>query len=129
MIDRRRQRSSVFSWITTVSAPSGTGAPVKMRTASPLANSAREAAARRRDANQPEPRRKGGHVGRAHRVTIHGGGIERRLGEPRREVPASTRPRACLERHALGLERVKPVQHAGESFSDRQQSHQRLKRA
>ena len=29
-------RASVFSWITTVSAPRGSGAPVKIRTASPV---------------------------------------------------------------------------------------------
>ena len=28
--------ASVFSWMTTVSAPRGIGAPVKMRTASPV---------------------------------------------------------------------------------------------
>ena len=77
---------AVCSWITTVSAPGGTTPPVKMRAASPAPTGEIERMAGRDLADQSEPRRRGGDVGGAHRVAVHGGDRGGRLGAQRREI-------------------------------------------
>ncbi len=77
---------SVFSWMTTVSAPSGSGAPVKMRTASRAASRPRWPRPAADVADDLEARRNGGEIGRLYRVAVHGGRREWRLRELGRDI-------------------------------------------
>ena len=90
---RRRRRVDVLLDHHHVGA-GGTGAPVKMRTASPGADPALEARAGGRDADRPRAGA-GDGVGGAHRVAVHRRGGEGRLrrGPPRRRAPAPGRRR------------------------------------
>ena len=98
-LDRRRVERRAFSWMRIVSAPSGTGAPVKMRTASPLPTVPANGVAGRRFADDRQAcaarRRSRG----AHRVAVH-----RRGGEGRLRAQRLHR----LGQHAAGRPRPAP---------------------
>ena len=83
-----------FSWMRMVSAPSGTGAPVKMRTASPAPTVPAKRRAGRRLADDRKPSPAGRDVGGAHGVAVHGRGGEGRLRAQRHRPvrPARGRP-------------------------------------
>ncbi len=109
--------------MTTRSAPSGTGAPVKMRTASPRPTRPRNPAPA---TDRPASFSVTGtvrNVGGADGIAVHRRGIEGRLRQPRREVLGKDAAIGLVERHALGLERRKIARDAGESFGNGEKSH------
>ena len=112
------------SWMTIASAPSGIGAPVKMRTASPAATTPgkpRPASARADDAQR---RGRARHVGRAHGVAVHGGSGEGRLRAQGGEVGGERAPVAGAERNVLGREGLAHAcEHPAERFLDGKQAH------
>ena len=96
-----------FSWMAIVSAPSGTGAPVKMRTASPGPTAPANSLSGRRHAGHRQPRRHLRHVRGAHRIAVHGRSREGRLRPQRLQAaPASTRPGRLRQRHGLRCQRL-----------------------
>ena len=109
--------------MTTRSAPSGTGAPVKMRTASPRPDAPAETGARERLSGNLQRDGNSGNVGGAHGIAVHRRGIEGRLRQPRRDVLGKDAAIGFVERHALGLERRKIARDAGESFGNGEKSH------
>jgi hypothetical protein len=64
----------------------------------------------RRLANYPELRGKGGNVGRADRVAIHGGGIEGGLRQARGEGGGQNAPSSLFDGHGFGRGRLDTVQ-------------------
>ena len=111
--DARRRRASTSSWITTMSAPSGTGAPVKMRTASPGADRPAKRPPGGRRADRRASRAPAAGVGAAHRVAVHRRGGEGRL-VARGDHVAGEHPAGGLgERHLLGAERREERASAG----------------
>ena len=101
-----------------VSAPSGTGAPVKMRTASPRPTLPLKPAPGGGLPDQLERGRQRREVFGADRIAVHGRGIERRLGERCGEVLRQHAAARAIERHTLRFERRQTLGHAGEGFGD-----------
>ena len=83
-----------------------------------------EAGSRRSLANHREARRQCRHIRGAHRIAIHGRGVEGRLRQARGEILGEHAAERVRERHAFGFERIEPVRDAGESFSDGEQRHE-----
>ena len=110
---------AVFSWMTTVSAPSGMTPPVKMRAASPAPTRPVERMAGRDLADHLERRRRAGDVGGAHRIAVHGGDGGRRLGAQRGEIVGEHAAMRVVERHAFARQRRGVGQHARQRFGDR----------
>ena len=112
-----------------VSAPSGSGAPVKMRTASPAPTEPSklrlkgEAAAGRRLALQPQPRRGHRDVGRAHGVAVHCRSGEGRLGAQGEERLGEDAVRRLADRHGFGRSGLDAGQQALQCRVDGQQGH------
>ncbi len=94
----------VSSCMNTVSAPSGIGAPVKMRIASP-APSARVAARPGGDAiDDLEPGvARGGKIGMAHGIAVDRRIVERRQIDRRQNIQRDDTAARSGERHRLGL--------------------------
>ena len=116
-----------FSWMAMVSAPSGTGAPVKMRTASPAptvpANGLPAAAA----PDHAQPRRHRCDIGRAHRVAVHGRGGEGRLRAQREQRFGKHAAGRLGERQRFRCRRARHRRAAaGQGLVDRQQRHGQL---
>ena len=74
-----------------------------------------------RGADHREPRGEGGHILRAHRVAIHGRGVERRLGPQRRKRPGENAPVSLRDRHAFGFERPGAGKEPSQRLFDGQQ--------
>ena len=90
-----------FSWMAMVSAPSGTGAPVKMRTASPaptLPGYSFPAAAMPVTVSRAGTWR---DIGGAHRIAVHRRSRERRLRPKRLQRPGKHPARGLRQRHGL----------------------------
>ena len=111
---------SVRSTITTASAPSGIGAPVKIRIASPGRERRGRPGGRRPPPPPPaartgSPRLAPGGVGGPHRVAVH-----RRVGERRHVLRRgdrlgqhAARPRPSVARPARGAQRRHALEHVG----------------
>ncbi len=106
-----------------MSASGGTGAPVKMRTASPgpIGPSKRAPAA-----ETPTTRRLApvDGVGRVHGVAVHRRGGEGRLRARRHHVAGEDAAGGARERHLLGLERIEEAHQAGVGLRDGEERHQ-----
>ena len=85
-----------------------------------------ETASRKRLADQPKRGGEYRHIRGPHGITVHGRGIEGRLGEMRRDVLGEHAAARLLKLHTLRLERFEPLRHAGESFSDGEECHARI---
>ena len=94
-----------------------------MRTASPCPTSPSKPRPGKSIADQPERRGECRHIRGAHGVAVHGRGVEGRLGEVRGDVLGKHAAARLLQRHALGLERLEPLRHAGEGFSYGEERH------
>ena len=116
---------SAFSWIRTASAPSGTGAPVKMRTASP-GPSAPAKRSPARDMPTTLSRAPDCRLGGAHGVAVHGGGGEGRLRQRRAaRSSASTRPDASASGTVSAGKRLDAGEKPRDRLVDREQAHRR----
>ena len=100
------------------SAPGGTGAPVKMRTASPGADGAVVVAAGGGHADHLQGGGRPGGVGGAHGIAVHGGGVEGRLAAPRLERLAKRAPAGLGERHVIARHRGGADDDAGDGLVD-----------
>ena len=104
----------VSSWMTIASAPIGSGAPVKMRTASPGLQRVIVGAAGRRLADQCQRRRHArGHPRRARRSRPSPRGRPAAGSGAPEAAAASTRPARLGHRHRLGRQSVEGRDHAG----------------
>ena len=59
-----------------------------------------------------------GHVGRAHRVAVHGGNVRGRLGDPRRHVLGQHAAQRLGQAHGLGRQRREGGRDARQRFGD-----------
>ena len=114
---------SVFSWMTMASAPSGTGAPVKMRTAWPSLTVPEKGCPAAASPMTASVAGQLGHVGNPDCVAVHGGGIERRLGDERLQRFRQHAAARLLDGDGLGLGRGHAVEDALQGFFDREQGH------
>ena len=108
-----RRRPSTSSTCRTASAPSGTAAPVEMRTASPspTADVGGRARARLADDAQRAPGRARAHREAVHRAVGEGGHVARRRRRPR-PARGRARPRPRRPRRAAGARRRAPCARA-----------------
>ena len=114
---------SVSSWMTTASAPFGTLAPVKMRAASPAPTVPANGPPA---LDSPMTRNVDRHladIGRAHRIAVHGGSVERRLRQLRGDVLGQHALGRAEQVDALGAERRRAVEHAPQRLVDGEQRH------
>ena len=77
--------------------------------------------ARRNPAGHRERQRRVGRVGRAQRVAVHGRARERRQVDDGDGGLGEDAPGRALDRDALGLERLRPVEHEALSLGERDQ--------
>ena len=94
----------VSSCWAIASAPSGTGAPVEMRTVVPGSTTTPAAGAGLRLADELQPRRAAGGVGGDDRVAVHRRGVERRHVVRRARVVGERAAERVVERDVLGVE-------------------------
>ena len=107
-----RLRARASSWTSTVSAPAGTAAPVKMRDGLAAADRARERPPPA--ALSPIDAPRAGQVGEADRIAVHRREIGGGLGAERRAMSAAAqRPAACAQRRVLNRERGGHGKNAG----------------
>jgi hypothetical protein len=77
----------------------------------------------RRLADHAQARRRARNVGGAHRVTVHGRGVERRLGAQRGKRRGQDTVGAVGDRQGFGLEPSGPGKQPGQGLVDRHQAH------